>query len=106
MTSAAQPTGSVTVGGRRYAKSPSPLTEVGVLLDAKAVHTGRSARAPVARQASRFVLLYALLALLHGLVLYLWTDRLGFDYRIGFLLATGMQLVLSYLGNKIMVFAA
>lgn len=37
--------GSVTVGGRRYAKSPSPLTEVGVLLDAKAVHTGRSARA-------------------------------------------------------------
>lgn len=37
--------GSVTVGGRRYAESPSPLTEVGVLLDAKAVHTGRSARA-------------------------------------------------------------
>ena len=37
--------GSVTVGGRRYAQSRTPLTEVGVLLDAKAVHTGRSARA-------------------------------------------------------------
>lgn len=37
--------GDVTVGGHRYAQSRSPLTEVGVLLDAKAVHTGRSARA-------------------------------------------------------------
>ncbi len=37
--------GSVTVGGQRYAQSRTPLTEVGVLLDAKAVHTGRSARA-------------------------------------------------------------
>lgn len=37
--------GRVTVGGHRYAQSRTPLTEVGVLLDAKAVHTGRSARA-------------------------------------------------------------
>ncbi|AZS36964.1 ABC transporter ATP-binding protein NatA [Microbacterium lemovicicum] len=36
--------GSVTVGGARYATLRSPLTEVGVLLDAKAVHTGRTAR--------------------------------------------------------------
>ncbi|HWH27206.1 MAG TPA: ATP-binding cassette domain-containing protein [Pseudolysinimonas sp.] len=36
--------GSVTVGGRPYAQSAAPLREVGVLLDAKAVHTGRSAR--------------------------------------------------------------
>ncbi|GAA3904110.1 ABC transporter ATP-binding protein [Microbacterium invictum] len=36
--------GSVTVGGHDYRTSRSPLTEVGVLLDAKAVHTGRSAR--------------------------------------------------------------
>ena len=35
--------GSVTVQGRPYAKLQSPLTEVGVLLDAKAVHTGRTA---------------------------------------------------------------
>jgi len=36
-------TGSVTVNGRPYASLSSPLTEVGVLLDAKAVHTGRTA---------------------------------------------------------------
>jgi ABC-2 type transport system ATP-binding protein len=36
--------GSVTVNGKPYAKHRSPLSEVGVLLDAKAVHTGRSAR--------------------------------------------------------------
>ncbi|MBZ4486185.1 ATP-binding cassette domain-containing protein [Microbacterium sp. cx-55] len=36
--------GRVTVDGRDYRQMRSPLTEVGVLLDAKAVHTGRSAR--------------------------------------------------------------
>ena len=36
--------GSVTVDGRRYADSPAPLREVGALLEAKAVHPGRSAR--------------------------------------------------------------
>ena len=35
--------GSVTVNGKPYAAHRSPLTEVGALLDAKAVHTGRSA---------------------------------------------------------------
>ncbi|MCC2032304.1 ATP-binding cassette domain-containing protein [Microbacterium allomyrinae] len=40
-----RPTGGrVTVGGRDYTGLRSPLTEVGVLLDAKAVHTGRSAQ--------------------------------------------------------------
>ncbi len=36
--------GNVTVNGRSYTGLHSPLTEVGVLLDAKAVHTGRSAQ--------------------------------------------------------------
>jgi ABC-2 type transport system ATP-binding protein len=36
--------GSVTVNGRRYADSPAPLREVGALLEAKALHPGRSAR--------------------------------------------------------------
>ena len=36
--------GSVTVDGKPYAKLAAPLREIGVLLDAKAVHTGRSAR--------------------------------------------------------------
>ncbi|RPF28315.1 ABC transporter ATP-binding protein [Georgenia muralis] len=36
--------GSVSVNGKPYAQHRSPLNEVGVLLDAKAVHSGRSAR--------------------------------------------------------------
>ncbi len=35
--------GTVTIDGTDYAKLRAPLREVGVLLDAKAVHTGRSA---------------------------------------------------------------
>jgi ABC-2 type transport system ATP-binding protein len=35
--------GSVTVNGRPYARHPAPLTEVGALLEAKAVHTSRTA---------------------------------------------------------------
>jgi ABC-2 type transport system ATP-binding protein len=36
--------GRVTIDGRDYARLRAPLREVGVLLDAKAVHTGRTAR--------------------------------------------------------------
>jgi ABC-2 type transport system ATP-binding protein len=35
--------GEVLVAGRRYAEHPAPLQEVGTLLDARAVHPGRSA---------------------------------------------------------------
>jgi ABC-2 type transport system ATP-binding protein len=35
--------GTVTVNGRPYAEHPDPLHQAGALLDAKAVHTGRSA---------------------------------------------------------------
>jgi ABC-2 type transport system ATP-binding protein len=35
--------GQVTVGGRLYRDLPAPLTEVGALIDAKALHGGRSA---------------------------------------------------------------
>ena len=59
---------------------------------------------PILSQAARFGILYALIALLHGAVLYLWTDLGHRDYRAGFLLATGMQVILSYLGNRFMVF--
>jgi ABC-2 type transport system ATP-binding protein len=36
--------GWVTVNGKRYAQHAAPLHEVGALLEARAVHTGRSAR--------------------------------------------------------------
>jgi len=37
-------TGTVLVNGGRYRSSAAPMTELGILLEAKAVHTGRSAR--------------------------------------------------------------
>ncbi|HTR33097.1 MAG TPA: ATP-binding cassette domain-containing protein [Gaiellaceae bacterium] len=36
--------GRVTVNGKPYAQHPAPLHEVGALLEARSVHTGRSAR--------------------------------------------------------------
>jgi ABC-2 type transport system ATP-binding protein len=35
--------GNVTVGGKAYSDYPAPLHEVGILLEARSVHTGRSA---------------------------------------------------------------
>ena len=55
-------------------------------------------------QARSFLLLYGLIACLHGLVLFSWTDVCGFDYRSGFVIATALQVLLSYMGNKQLVF--
>lgn len=58
----------------------------------------------IIHQASKFILLYVMIACLHGLILYGWTDNWHFDYRLGFLIATGVQVLLSYWGNKVLVF--
>lgn len=55
-------------------------------------------------QAGRFLGLYAAIAVLHGAVLWGWSDLAGWDYRVGFLIATGLQMCLSYVGNKVLVF--
>lgn len=60
--------------------------------------------ADIFSQAIRFGLLYGLIALLHGFILFIWTDCLRLDYRLGFLVATFFQFALSYIGNKRMVF--
>ncbi|MDB5941448.1 MAG: GtrA-like protein [Ramlibacter sp.] len=64
----------------------------------------RRPQEPVGRQALRFGALYVAIAALHGLVLTVWTDVLRLDYRWGFVLATGLQVSLSYWGNKRLVF--
>jgi len=58
----------------------------------------------IVSQACKFSGLYGVIALLHGLVLFIWTDLWGYDYRVGFLLATLVQMSLSYIGNKLIVF--
>lgn len=57
-------------------------------------------------QATKFGGLYGAIAVLHGLVLLIWTDWWGNDFRVGFLLATGLQIAGSYVGNKFLVFKA
>jgi putative flippase GtrA len=63
-------------------------------------HTGT-----MKQQARRFVALYASIATIHAAVLLLWTDMLSLDYRIGFVLATGLAVAFSYWGNRTLVFA-
>lgn len=55
-------------------------------------------------QAAKFGGLYSAFALVHGVVLFLWSDWMGYEYRVGFLLATAVQIAGSYLGNKFLVF--
>ncbi|WP_246161390.1 GtrA family protein [Stenotrophomonas cyclobalanopsidis] len=52
----------------------------------------------------RFSVLYAALALLSGAFMALWADVFALDYRIGFVAISGIQLVLSFLGNRMLVF--
>jgi putative flippase GtrA len=64
----------------------------------------RSRQGQIVSQLVRFGGLYGAIAVLHGSVLWLWTDRFGLDFRAGFLVATALQVSLSYLGNKFIVF--
>jgi putative flippase GtrA len=59
---------------------------------------------PVLNQLTQFYLLYLAIALIHTGTLYLWSDVFGQHYAAGFVLASGIQVVLSYTGNKEWVF--
>lgn len=58
----------------------------------------------VEHQFFKFFILYGIFALLHGLVLSIWSDYFKLDYRAGFLVATFLQFILSYLSNKFWIF--
>ena len=58
----------------------------------------------IIHQAGKFILLYAMIAFINGLIMFGWTDIWHLDYRFGFIIATCMQFFLSYWGNKIIVF--
>jgi putative flippase GtrA len=64
----------------------------------------RSYKNKFGNQIKLFLLVYISIALMHGLILYWWSDVQQMDYRIGFIVATGLQTLLSYLGNKKLVF--
>lgn len=64
----------------------------------------RRHRDPLHEQAAKFVALYGVIALLHAGVMALVADMGGIDYRIGFVLATALQVSLSFSGNRRLVF--
>jgi putative flippase GtrA len=59
---------------------------------------------PIAVQATKFATLYVLTVSLHGLVLFAWSDVWRLDYRTGFIVATALQVLLTYWGSKVLVF--
>lgn len=62
-------------------------------------------RAPHRRAGTRFLACYTAVVSLHGGAMALWADIGGLDYRIGFLLFTGLAAVLTYLLNRFFVFS-
>jgi putative flippase GtrA len=64
----------------------------------------RKADRPVMRQAVKFVGAYVVIAVLASGVVHVWSDLLHYDSNLGFILATGVQVTLSYFTNKKLVF--
>jgi putative flippase GtrA len=56
------------------------------------------------QQLTRFIPLYGLIAAIHTLVMWVWTDHIGWNYTLGFLMATSLQVAGSFFGNKYLVF--
>jgi len=64
----------------------------------------KSTQSSIYSQAITFLGFYAAIALIHGGVLYLWTDRLGLNYNIGFLIAVLIQTILGFIAGNRYVF--
>jgi putative flippase GtrA len=52
----------------------------------------------------RFLCVYVLVALMHALVLAAWTDYFRLSYHLGFVIATGLSVMLTFIGNMSFVF--
>ena len=56
------------------------------------------------QQLGRFVGLYGLIAVLHAILLFFWTDLMRLNYNLGFAFGIVLQVVISYFGNRHIVF--
>lgn len=52
----------------------------------------------------RFLAVYTCVAIIHAAGLTVWTDMLHLPYQAGFLIATGLSAVVTYLANRLYVF--
>jgi len=60
---------------------------------------------PMAKTLPRFLIIYAMVAVLHVFVLSIWTDVWKLHYPIGFFIATAGAMVLTFLANRFFVFS-
>ena len=65
----------------------------------------RNWRVPILDQFLRFGALYAVIAILSGLTLFIWSDIFFFNKTIGFFIGVVFQVSFSYLGSRRLVFA-
>lgn len=65
----------------------------------------RSSDALLMLQAAKFLAVYAGIALVVSFVMAIWSDWLRLNTNIGFLVASCVQVALSYVGNKVVVFS-
>tara|TARA_B100000767_G_scaffold162202_1_gene152250 strand:- start:9334 stop:9759 length:426 start_codon:yes stop_codon:yes gene_type:complete len=54
----------------------------------------------------KFFFLYFSLALEHGIALYFWSDINEYNYIVGFLLITMLNIIISFIFNKYIIFNA
>ena len=89
----------------------SAATAFGVVFGISASFLGnryfvfRASQGDLGSQFTKFIALYATTATFHAAVLFIWTDLLEINYTSGFLVATAFLTLLSYVGNKRLVFA-
>lgn len=60
---------------------------------------------PVRQELVLFLMLYSLIAVMHGLFLYVWSDLLLHSYNIGFVIVVSIQFALGYVASKFVVFS-
>jgi len=63
-----------------------------------------SAHQKIVSQLSKFVTLYLIVALLHGGLLFIWSDIWNYNYNYGFIIAVFIQVFLGYVANRHIVF--
>lgn len=51
-----------------------------------------------------FSAFYGFVAVFHGAFIYLWADFIGYNYRMGFLIAIVLQVLITYNYNKVFIF--
>lgn len=54
----------------------------------------------------KFFFLYLTLAIEHGIALYWWSDINEYNYIVGFLLITMLNIIISFIFNKYIIFNA